>query len=106
MLNLTRFTGFLACLGSAILLVVLIFFNPYTPGIVLTLPIALMMLLALAGLVASLAARPFWMLVVAALSFIPFGLYLLGTPGVFRWIGVFNLVFLIAGLLMLAARRK
>ncbi len=106
MVNLARITGFLASLGIAILLMVFIFFNPYTPGMVVTLPIILMLLLALAGMAVSLAARPFWMLVIAALSFIPTGLYLLGTPGVFRWIGVFNLVFLIAGLLMLAARRR
>ena len=106
MLKLTRIAGYLACLGSAILLVVLKFFNPYTPEIVRSVPVTLMLMLALAGMAASLAAKPYWMLALAIISFIPIGLYLLGTPGIFRWVGVLNLLFLAAGLLMLFARRK
>ena len=66
---------------------------------------ALILGLALAGAVAAWKGRPVWMFVVFALSFIPVGLYTLGVPGPFQWVGVSNTLFLVSGLLMLAKRK-
>jgi hypothetical protein len=85
------------------------FLNPYgyqgataTTYIIAT----LMVLLAVIGLVAILVAKPYWVLIVALASFIPVGFYLLGTPGIFRWIGVFNVLLFVSGLLMLVGRKR
>jgi len=40
------------------------------------------------------------MMVIFGALFVPIGLYLLFTPGIFRWIGIFNLLYLLASLLM------
>ena len=66
---------------------------------------ALMLGLALVGAVAAWKARPLWMFVVFALSFIPVGLYTLGVPGSLKWVGVSNTLLLVSGLLMLAKRK-
>jgi len=52
-----RALGFLTSLGTLSLYIVLVEFNPYSPGY-MTLPIAVMMLLALIGMAASLKASP------------------------------------------------
>lgn len=102
--NLARILGILTSLGALILYIVLAFFNPYTTG-TLTLPILLMMLVAIAGTAAAYFIRPYWMLVLFAASFVPIGLYMLGTPGIFRLIGIFDLIYLLAGILMLLSKR-
>ena len=85
-----------------------LFFNPYgnhgiTAG---SDAIASLMLgLALVGAVAAWKGRPCWMFAVFALSFVPAGLYTLGAPGPFQWVGVTNALFLISGLLMLVKRK-
>ena len=101
MLKLARLLGVFASLGTLILYVVLVFFNPYNAGS-LTLPIAAMMFLAVAGLITTWKTKPYWMLAVFLALFVPMGLYMLGTPGLFKWIGVFNLLFWLASLLMVA----
>lgn len=54
---------------------------------------------------ASLRERPYLLLLVALFSFFPVGYYLLGTPGLFRWIGVLNLfLFVMAGGIFLSSR--
>jgi hypothetical protein len=65
----------------------------------------LMVLIAVVGVLAAWKAWPHLMLLVFALSFIPMGFYLLGTPGVFFWIGVANLGFLVSGILLRKGRR-
>lgn len=65
----------------------------------------LMVLVALLGALAAWKARPYLMLLVFAISFLPMGFYLLGTPGRFRWIGVMNLLFLVSGILLRAKRK-
>ena len=59
--------------------------------------VVLMVALATLGLLAAWKASPYLMLAVFALSFFPMGLYLLGTPGIYRWIGVFDFLFLASG---------
>lgn len=102
--NVSRSLGILASLGAFILYIILAFFNPYNPS-GLTLPIFLMMLVAIASAAVAYFMRPYWVLVLFAVSFIPIGLYMLGTPGLFRLIGIFDLLYLLAGILMLVSKR-
>jgi hypothetical protein len=104
MTKVARFAGALACAATAGLWLVFLFANPYAaPGSFL-LPAAMLLLAALGGAAAWLG-KPYGLLAAALASFAPVGLYLLGTPGIFRGIGVLNLVALLAAALMLAGRR-
>lgn len=91
--------GLVSATGGLVLCAVFVWFNPYTAG-VLTLPIAVRVAIGLGGLFAAFKGWRFWMLVVFAASFLPLGLYLLGTPGIFKWIGISDLVYLVATLLL------
>jgi hypothetical protein len=62
-----------------------------------------MVTLAIVGLLASLKKWPLLMLVVFLASFFPVGLYMLGTPSVFRLIGVADLLYLGTTLWLLVA---
>jgi hypothetical protein len=62
-------------------------------------------LAALAGW-GSFRSRPGLVVVAGLLSFVPLGLYLLGTPSVFRWIGVLDLGLLFAGVAWLILERR
>jgi hypothetical protein len=44
------------------------------------------------------------MLILFAASFIPIGLYMLGTPGIFRLIGIFDILNLLAAILMIIGK--
>lgn len=55
-----------------------------------------MIVTAIVGGVAAYLARPYLMLLVFVVAFAPIGLYMLGTPGLFRWIGIFELIYLAA----------
>ena len=108
MLKLGRSLNLVSSLAAISLWIVLGFFNPYgyqgaTEQTYLV--AALMMALAVAGLIAGLRVRPGVVLLVAVASFVPIGLYLLGVPGIFRWIGVANVLLLVSGLLMWAGRK-
>src|SRR5512145_2378552 len=102
MLFLSRLVGLAASVGVIGLWSVFSFFNPYN-GQQITgatyLIAGLMINLAGLGVVAVLSDKPYLMMLVFVFSFVPVGLYLLGTPGIFRWIGVFNLLFLVSVLL-------
>lgn len=105
----TRLSGALACVGAAALWMVFLFANPHGEGgrTAGTLFVAgAMIVLAAAGAVASIAGAPLWMGAVAAVSLCPLGFYLLGTPGVFLWIGLCNLVLLVAAVLLHRARPR
>ncbi|MEE8178076.1 MAG: hypothetical protein V3T65_08795 [Acidobacteriota bacterium] len=108
MLQAGRSIGLAASVVTGSLWLVFLFFNPYgNRGINMgTYAIAGMMLgLALVGAVAAWKGRPIRMFVVFALSFVPVGFYTLGAPGLFRWVGISNALFLVSGLLMLAKRK-
>lgn len=95
-----RILGVLAILGVIALWLVFLFSNPYgNQGLsgesALTVGIAL--ILAALGLLFSLAGRGLWMTFFAAAMFVPTGFYVVGTPGIFQWIGILELVFLAAG---------
>lgn len=104
-----RTLGALACGGAIALWLVFLFANPHgqggrTAGTFFV--AATMLALAAAGTVASIAGEPFWMGMVAAVSFCPVGFYVLLTPSVFLWIGVCNLLLLAAAILLHRARRR
>lgn len=94
---MARWLGVASSGASAVLWVIFVGANPYAPQGLGPASVGigcLMVLLGLAGVRASLRQRWGWMYVIFALSFIPEGLYMLGTPGIFRGIGIANLVFL------------
>lgn len=55
---------------------------------------ALTGLLAVVAAVASIVGSPGGLLIVFLLSFFPVGLYLLGAPSIFKWVGVAELGYL------------
>ena len=66
----------------------------------------LMMLLATFAVIASLRGHGLVLVVMFIMSFFPVGGYLLGVPHWLRWIGVSNLGFLVAGLMIMYSTRK
>ena len=108
MLQAGRWIGFLASVTTLCLWAVFLFANPYgSEGVssdTYAVP-AVMVALATAGFVAAWRIIPILMFIVFAISLFPVGLYLLGTPGIFRWVGVCNILFLPSGLLMRARHR-
>jgi len=105
-LILGRLVGLLAALSAITLYAMLVFFNPYVSspdqdGAAMT---YVMVVLALTAAWASLYGKPLVLLLAFVLSFVPFGLYMLGTPGAFFWIGVADLLYLFAALLLVGAR--
>jgi hypothetical protein len=67
---------------------------------------ALMIGLSSFGAMSSWKARPLRMGGVAAASFVPVGLYALGTPGIFQFIGVSNLLLLLAAVALRESRDR
>jgi hypothetical protein len=110
-LVLGRSVGSAAALSAIALYAVLAFFNPYASspgqggadGMTYAI-VALMVVLALMAAWASLFGKPLVLLLAFLFSFLPFGLYMLGTPGVFFWIGVADLLYLLAALLLVGSR--
>lgn len=92
MKKIGQFLGILSTSGALILWIVYIWFNPYFPSH-LTLPMVAMMALALVGFVAASLKRPLVMLLIFGFSFFPVGFYMLNSPGIFKWIGIFNLLY-------------
>ncbi len=104
--EIARFFGICSCLTSTALWIVSLFLNPYgtngrTAGSYVI--VALMVGFAGIGAYLSWAARPVGMDVVFIFSFVPIGFYTLLTPSFFKFIGVANLLFLGAALLLHAA---
>lgn len=95
-----RLIGLTSAVGALVLYGMVVWFNPYAPGS-LTLPIGFRMLVGLVGLWLAYKGRPYLMTLVFILSFVPLGLYMLGTPGLFRWIGILDLAYLAASLMIL-----
>lgn len=109
MLKISRLVGLIAAVGVISLWGIFGLLNPYgyqglTSSVYVV--VALMIGLAIVGLFAALTENPYLMLAVFGLSFVPVGIYLLGTPGIFRWIGGFDLLFLLSALLNIMARRE
>jgi Na+-translocating ferredoxin:NAD+ oxidoreductase RnfE subunit len=97
-----RVLGLVSSAGSAVLWVVFLT-NPYrgqgaTTG---TWLIAFLMIgLAVWGVAAAIKARALWLAIAAVVSLVPIGLYMAMTPGVFKWIGLFNALMLVAAIII------
>ena len=94
---------------SLILWLVLWFDNPYSkisPLELITLPGVFMVALCLLGMFVSIRKKPVLMLVVSTISFFPIGWYLLGSPGIFKIIGLSNMACFILSLLMFGSTNK
>lgn len=97
---LLKIVGIVAAIGCIALWIVFLWWNPYarsyepTPRRVAF----LMMLVWAAGAVFLYRERFGRAYAVFVVTFFPVGLYLLGTPGIFLWIGVLTIVFLAATL--------
>jgi hypothetical protein len=107
--EISRVLGVLAAMGILALWLIFAFANPYDPsGLAFDarLTTAVMIFLAGFGLLAALAGRPFWMAFIFAAMFVPVGFYVLGTPGLFMWIGILELAFLATALLMIFTRTE
>ncbi|MEW6770592.1 MAG: hypothetical protein AB1330_04280 [Bacillota bacterium] len=107
--TLGRFVGVVASVGNIVLILMLWFFNPYGKFAVPTetyFIFSLMVVLSLLAVYACVKMVPLVMYGVFCGSFFPVGFYLLGTPGIFRWIGVFNLFYLASAVLMSAGKER
>ena len=96
---------------SCSLWLVLFFINPYVKSGAesiespITAPGVLMAAFSLVAAWASIKGRLFLLFAVSAVSFLPMGVYLLGSPSIFKWIGVMNIVCLLSAISMFAMRR-
>ena len=66
----------------------------------------LMMLIAIFAVIASVRGHGLALVVMFVMSFLPVGAYLFGMPHLLRWIGVSNLGFLMAGLMIWSSTPK
>ncbi len=99
---IATFFGLMAALGSVLLWLMFLFINPYSNAAIsgLTYIIALTMCsLSVLGIFASLKTRLYLMYLVF-LGSLPFGLYFLLTPGVFKWLGVLCMLYLVSAIVM------
>lgn len=103
-----RAAAVLAAIGCLCLWGVFLWSNPYRAvyGIGARVVASTMMVCWVGGLVAMYLKRFRWALIVFVVTFFPVGLYLLGTPGVFAWIGVLTLVYLAATVLWHWSRKN
>ena len=95
--------GTAAWVGSIVLWIVFLYFNPYsrsglTPGSYVI--VIFMIALGVLGVYGTWTRRPGLLYLVVGLSFCPVGFYVLLTPGIFRAIGVLNLLALLAAILL------
>jgi hypothetical protein len=92
--------------AAFILWAIFLFWNPYrAPDVQSALIPAVMSVLVLCGIGAALLRAPWGMLVFGAAA-LPIGLYVLLTPGIFKFIGVATIGFVLAALCAVAAARK
>jgi|GEM_PF-5793348 len=88
--------------ATACLWYMLWFFNPYTGYGEITAPSTAMFLMAILALFSCHSHNAKHLIILATISFLPIGLYLLATPGIFALIGVLNLTSLALGALIAA----
>jgi hypothetical protein len=94
--KLWRIAGASMWASTLVLWVVLWFFNPYAgAGETITVPGMVMILVAFFGVIASLRGSGLGQLLASLASTLPIGLYVLGSPGIFAFIGVLNIAAII-----------
>jgi len=84
---------------TAVLWYVLWYFNPYTDRFEMPAPTVALFGIALFAQYCCFKKMPKALIFLSAVSAFPFGLYLLGTPGIFAWIGVTNILSLIVAII-------
>jgi hypothetical protein len=96
MKTFARWLGLFASIGCVFLYVRLLNLG------ITTFPIVVMLVLSITAAIASYKSKPILMAFLFLASFLPVGLYLLGTPR-FYLIGILNLIYLLATILLLAS---
>jgi hypothetical protein len=100
--------GLLGSLAGIALWIILVYFNPYSNGdntvsntTIVT--VYRVFLPAIAALVSSIFRKP-WLMLIVFLWFLPAGLYLAGTPGIFKYFGLVEASYLVSAFLMIVGR--
>lgn len=106
--RISQITAAFAAIGCIGLWSIYLWANPYAevsgfPGRLVG---TAMILIWIGGLVALFREIPAWLYITFGLAFVPVGFYLLGTPGLFAWIGVLTLVYLVGGVLWHRSLRR
>jgi hypothetical protein len=105
--TLARLAGLTAAALSTALYGKLLFFDAYTREVVdagTYKACGAMVLLACLGMWGVMRGQPVPVLLAFLGSFFPVGLYFLGTPGIYAWIGVLDVLYLVAGALLVLYR--
>jgi hypothetical protein len=87
-----------------VLWAIFLFWNPYrAPDAQGALIPTVMSVLTICGVGAALLRAP-WGMLVFGIAALPIGLYVLLTPGIFKWIGVVTIAFVLTAIWAVAAR--
>jgi membrane protein implicated in regulation of membrane protease activity len=73
---------------------------PFSFGVASMAVILIMIVLAVVAIVASLKGHPAVLLVIFGVSFFPIGLYVLGVPHWIQWVGLSNMGYLLASIVI------
>ena len=94
--------GIVAAVGNILLWVIFAFFNPYaTPeNDVIVRTLFVLALPSGIALVSALLSKS-WVMLLLFLWLLPSGFYNAMTPGIFKWLGLFTLLFLLSGILLI-----
>lgn len=96
-----------AWLLTAVLWYAFWYFNPYSSRLEMPGPTVALFGISLLAQFFCYTKRPGALIGLATASFFPFGLYLLGTLGIFAWIGITNIVSLVLAIVTrLVSERK
>ncbi|NUU79225.1 hypothetical protein [Paenibacillus xylanilyticus] len=108
-MRIAKRIGIMSSMGSMILWVILILFNPYTHeraenDVIISTLFSLFIPACLAWL-ASIIQKPSLMFIAFFWS-LPISLYMTMTPSVFKWFGVTSIMYLISGILIIRGIRS
>jgi len=108
-LGILRLLGLITSTTVVILYIVYALLNPYNGEALIPEAYLLVLVLILLACVyawASLRIKPLLMLIVSTISSLPVGIYLLLTPGIFRYIGIGNLICVVIAILAMFLVRR
>lgn len=104
-----RWLGIASAAAAVFLWLVFAFGNPYSDqglGVDTYAVAGVMILLAALAAGSAWKAWPPGLVIAFVLSLFPVGLYLLGTPGAFRWIAAANVGYLLSAVILWVGRRS
>ncbi|MFE5321428.1 hypothetical protein ACFQ88_22215 [Paenibacillus sp. NPDC056579] len=108
MKSFSSMTGLVSGIGSIVLWLIMIFFNPYSSPVHIDTKVLTFVMIGLPAclaILASLLARAALMLAAFIWS-LPVSLYLLMTPGIFSLFGVTCALYLISFIVMVSVRAR